>query len=280
MSKKVFYSHCYQQTAWLPMQPFAHRLALGDLCQMRQGRFQPLLNIGDAHLVENLLVSPEIALDQSGWALSRGVKQLLCETQTEQGGDSEDYYWTRQVLEFSHTGDFIFHAKKPKASLLMNWAQIRDDLTLKLTQLHYGFRQVYVITGVAKVEDWGLAVAGQADARLEMSAALCDSNSFNLLSHGSARADRCTGIDCYEKTNGQPAYFFKAKKLVMSDAMTDRYLSLVVENKAELGGGEIANWLQADLLDLVKVNELNLTTSISFFNWVDMSLDDVALLSD
>lgn len=280
MSKKEFYSHCYQQTAWLPMHPFTRRLALGDLCQLRQGRFQPLLNIGDAHLVENLLVSRDIPLDQNGWELSRGVKQLLCETQTELGGDSEDYYWTRQVLDFSQPGDFIFHARKPKANLLLNWAQIKDDLTLKLTQLHYGFRQVYVITGVATAEDWGLAVAGQADARLEMSAALSESNSFSLLSHNSARAERCTGIACYEKTKDQAAYFFKAKKLVMSDAMTDRYLSLVVENKAELGGGEIANWLQADLLDLVKVNELNLTTSIGFFNWVDMSLDDVALLSD
>lgn len=280
MSKKVFYNHCYQQTSWLPMHPLTHRLALGDLCQLRQGRFQPLLNIGDAHLVENLLVSREILLDDSGWALSRGVQQLLCETQTEQGSSNEHYQCTRQVLEFSNTGDFIFHARKPKASLLLNWAQIRDDLTLKLTQLHYGFRQVYVITGVATAQDWGLAVAGQAEARLEMSAALCENNSFRLLSHSSARAERCTGLACYEKSSDQPVYFFKAKKLVMSDTMTDRYLNLVVENKAELGGGDIANWLQADLLDLVKVNELNLTTSISFFNWVDMSLDDVALLSD
>lgn len=279
MSKKMFYSHCYQQTAWLPMHPFTRRLALGDLCQIRQGRFQPLLNIGDAHLVENLLVSREIPLDQSGWELSRGVQQLVCETQTEQGRESERHHWTKQVLEFAQAGDFIFHANAPKARLLLNWAQIRDDLTLKLTQLHYGFRQVYVITGVATADDWGLGVAGQADARLEMSAALCESNRFGLLSHSSARADRCIGIACYEKTNGQPAHFFKAKKLIMSDAMADRYLSQVVENRAELGPDEIAHWLHADLFDLVKANELNLSTSIAFFNWVDMSLDDVALLS-
>lgn len=280
MSKKGFYSHCFQQTTWLPMQPFTRKLALGDLCQLKQGRFQPLLNIGDAHLVENLLISREILLEPYGWALSRGVKQLLCETKTEQGQDFANDYWTRQVLEFSHTGDFMFHASKPTASLLMNWAQIRDDLTLKLTQLHYGFRQVYVITGVATSDNWGLAVAGQADARLEMSAALCESDCFSLLSHRSAKAERCTGISSLEKANEQAAYFFKAKKLVMSDVMTDRYLNLIVENKAELGESEIANWLHADLLDLVKVNELNPTTSISFFKWVDMSLNDVAQLSE
>lgn len=155
-----------------------------------------------------------------------------------------------------------------------------DDLTLKLTQLHYSFRHAYVVTGVALADRWGLAVAGQSDARLEMSVDVCDSDRYALLSHDTAKAERCTGIASYEIAHGRTAHFFKAKKLVMSDAMVDRYLTRVVENKEELGGGEIANWLRADLFDQVKSNELNLTTSISFFTWVDMSLDDVELLTD
>jgi hypothetical protein len=65
----------------------------------------------------------------------------------------------------------------------------------------------------------------------------------------------------------------------MSDAMTDRYLQRIVENKDELGGEEVANWLETDLFDQIRTNELNLTTSMGFFSWVDMSLDDVALLT-
>jgi hypothetical protein len=280
MFKKVFYSHCFQQKGWLPMHPFARRLGLGDLCQIRQGRFQPLLNIDEAHLVENVLVSREMPLEQSGWELSIGVQQLVCESHTEHGRDSEQQDRTKQLLEFSQAGDFIFHAKAPKAKVMLNWAQIRDDLTLKLTQLHYGFRHVYVITGVATADDWGLAVAGQRDARLELSAPLCQSNRFGLFSHSSARADRCMGIASYDKAGSQPAYFFKAKKLITSDAMGDRYLSQLVDNSAELAPDEVANWLQADWLDMVKVNELNLATAIGFFNWVNMSLDDAALMSD
>lgn len=262
------------------MQPLSRQLALGDLCQIRQGRLQPLLNIGDAHLVEHLLVSREIVLDRHGWELSRGVHQLLSETHTEQRHNGELYDLTKQVLAFAEEDDFIFHVAKPKANLLLNWAHIRDDLTLKLTQLHYGFRQVYVITGVATADDWGLAVAGQSDARLEMSAELCQSNCFGLLSHISAKAHRCVGLTSYERASGQPAHFFKAKKMVLSDLMTDHFLRQIIENKPELGPDEIASWLKADLLDLVKANELNLTNCISFFNWVDMSLDDAALLSD
>jgi hypothetical protein len=279
-----FYRQCYLKTGWLPAQPLTHKLAVGDVCQIRNGRFLPLLNIGDAHLVENLLLSYDIPLDTSldrpGWNLSQGTHQSFSEILTEQNPNGEPYQLTRQAVEFLHRGNFIFHAKSPQACLLLNWSQIRDDLTLKLTQLHYSFRHAYVVTGVATAENWGLAVAGQAGARLEMSAEISDSNCYALLSHDTARVERSTGIACFEAARGTAAHFFQAKKLVMSDAMFDRYLTRVVENKDELGNAELAHWLRADLFDQIKSNELNLTTSISFFNWVDMSLDDVELLTD
>jgi hypothetical protein len=280
MSKTQFYRHCYLKTGWLPAQPLTHKLAVGDVCQIRNGRFMPLLNIGDAHLVENLLLGYDLPLDSPGWDLSQGTHQSFSETLTEQDPDGEQYQWTRQAVEFLHRGDFIFHAKSPKACLLLNWSQIRDDLTLKLTQLHYSFRHAYVVTGVATAEEWGLAVAGQADARLEMTAEVCDSDCYALLSHDTAKAERCTGIARFEASRGRAAHFFQAKKLVMSDTMVDRYLTRIVENKDELGNAEIAHWLRADLFDQIKSNELNLTTSISFFSWVDLSLDDVELLTD
>ena len=113
-----------------------------------------------------------------------------------------------------------------------------------------------------------------------MSVKLASHDCYHLLSHESALAERSQGLACYEASRGRTAYFLKAKKMVMSDAMTDRYLSKVIENKDELSSGEVANWLQTDLLNQVKTNELNLNTSISFFTWVDLSLDDVELLTD
>jgi hypothetical protein len=278
MSKYEFYRHCFRETGWVPMQPLTRKLTLGDVCQIRDGRFQPLLNIGDAHLVENLLVSHAIELDKFAWTMSRGARQGYSETVADQDPSGERHQWTRQAVEFTHEGDFIFHAKHPKAWLVLNWNQIRDDLTLKLTQLHYSFRHAYVITGIATAEEWGLAVAGQNDARLEMSADIDTSDRFSLLSHDSARSDRCTGIASYEISHGEAAHFFRAKRLVMSDAMVDRYLIHLVQNKDELGHTEIANWLNGDLYNQFKANDLNLTTSIGLFSWTNLSLDDVERL--
>ena len=280
MLKNDFLRHCYRETGWVPMQPLTRKLVLGDICQIRHGRLQPLLNIGDTHLVENLLVSHSINLDEHAWTMSRGASQSFSETVTEQDQTGENIQWTRQAVEFSSEGDFIFHAKTPRAQLLLNWHQIKDDLTLKLTQLHYGFRDAYVITGIATSEEWGLAIAAQRDARLEMCADVNSSDRFTLLSHNSARSERCSGIANYDMAHGETAYFFKAKRLVMSDAMFDRYMIGLVQNREELPGEEMANWLDGDLFDRIKVNDLNLTSSIGFFSWADLSLDDVERFSD
>ncbi|MCA2997718.1 MAG: hypothetical protein ING75_03860 [Rhodocyclaceae bacterium] len=279
MSKQDFYRQCYQVTGWVPAQSLTQRFSIGEICQIRNGRLQPLLNIGDAHLVENLMLSHEIPLHQNDWQLSQGAHQVLSEKIEDKIATGSQDVWTRQVIEFSGKQDFVFHALAPKARLLLNWNQIRDDLTLKLTQLHYSFRHVYVVTAVASAVEWGLAVAGEAGARLEMSSAVSDCNYFRLLSHPSAQSDRCTGMASFEVSRGEPAHFIQAKKLVMSDAMSDRYLQRVVENTEELSHEEVANWLQTDFFDQIRANELNLTTSMGFFSWVDVSLDDVELLT-
>ena len=279
MSKIDFYRDCYLNTGWLPMQPLTRGIAIGDICQILQGRFQPLLNVVDAHLVAQVSVSREIPLCADDWRLEQGVQQSSSELLSAAGENGEHYLQTRQVLEFSQAGSFMFHANEARAHLLLNWDHIRDDLTLKLTQTHYGFREAYAVTGVVTLNEWGMAVAGQSCARLVMSAALDSTDRFALLSHSSARAEQCHGMASYDKAHGLPAYFFKARKLVLSDEMRDRYLMQLVENQTHLRPTEIANWLNANLLDLVKSNELNLNTSMKFFDWVDLSLDDVARLA-
>lgn len=279
MSRQDFYTDCYLSTGWLPMQPLTHCVAIGDVCRIGQGRFQPLLNIVDAHLVEPLSVSRIVPLAADAWRLSRGAQQSFCEAKSAEDEDGERCCQTRQVLEFAHPGSFMFHAGEVSAQLLLNWNLIRDDLTLKLTQLHYGFREAYVVTAVATMTDWGLVVAAQAGARLEMSSALDSADCFALLSHESARVEQCQGIASHDFGRGRAAHFFKAKKLVLSDEMHDRYLNQVVENSAHLRPQDVAGWLDANLLDLAKNNELNLNSCIRYFGWADLSLDDVMRLA-
>lgn len=260
------------------MQPLTQAVAVGDVCQLLQGRFQPLLNLEHAHLVEPLHTSAPVPLAPADWSLGRDVILAASDSSWSADGDGEQRLWTRQALEFSQAGDFLFYGKDARARLLRNWHHLRDDVTIKLTQTHFGFRDVYVVTGIARTDEWALAVAGQAGARLEMSAASDNCNWHALLGHASARTERSQGIASYEVGRGQPAYFFKAKKLVLSDKMHDRYLNLLFEHEGRHSHGEIASWGRANLLNLSRANELTLNTCIEFFAWTDLSLDDVERL--
>jgi len=278
MLKADFYRACFLNSGWIPVQDFAQTIAIGDVAQIRNGRLQTLVNLQQAHLIETLELSRPLALGDLFWRLEQGVCQSLSETQTLQDDAAELYFQTRQVLEFSRRGDFLFHARHGSARYLLNWNLIRDDATLKLTQLHYQFRQAYVVTAVATMHEWGLAIAGQDEARLEMSSASNSCDRYGLLSHPSARAEVSRGIASFDVGKDRPAHFFRAKKLILSEATHDRYLSQLVENHAHLRDDEIAHWLNADLINLGRSSDLSLNTCGAYFSWCDMSLNDLALL--
>lgn len=278
MHKLRFLQDCYRRTGWLPMQPLARELAVGDVCQLRHGRFVPLLNLAEAHLLEPLVVSTALALDAGTWRFGADVRQAFCETQWHEDGQGGHQAATKQVLEFTQAGGFAFSAASVQARLLVNWHALRDDVTLKLTQARYSFREAYVVTGVAEALDWGLVVAGEAGARLELVTALECSDRYRLLGHASARARQAHGIADFEQAQGQPGYFFKARKLVLSEAMHDHYLAQLLDNPGQLAASQVAHWLDAPLLNLARGNELNLNSSLDFFAWESLSLDDVARL--
>lgn len=275
MLKADFYQTFHASTGWLPMQALTHPVALGDVCQVHLGRSQALLNLANLNLLEPIHSSGELALDPKAWSIGAGVQQTFYERQQGRE-DDQPAVLTRQVLTFDQPGSFAFHALAPTARYLLNWNRLRSDATLKLTQLHYTFRHIYVVTAVATTRDWTLAVAGQPAAHLEMAAELDTSDYLGLLGDGAARIERSKGLAVTEQGRGRPAHFFKAKKLVISDALYDYLLAQILAQVDAHGRHTMLRLLDTDPLNLLKANELNLTTAIEFFNWSDLSLGDVA----
>jgi hypothetical protein len=279
MLRKQFYRDYYLQTGFLPMQPLTHALALGDVCQIHQGRILPLLNIAQARLVEPLVHSRALVLAPADISLRRDAMQRNSTAAWHDDGSGKQQLRTHQTLEFSQAGGFIFAGGQGSARLLCNWNEIRDDLTVKLTQLHYGFREVYVVTALVTVDQWALAVAAQPGASLKMSAKSESSDGYALLADPSARHESSEGMAVHEAGQGRPAHFFKARKLVLSDLMHDRYLNHLLESEPGSRPFGLPNWNRTSLQNLIRANELTLNTCIDFYTWVDLSLDDIERLA-
>lgn len=274
MNKKQFYRQCYLQTGgWIPVTSPNQQIELGDFCQIKVEQLRCLGNILSLRLVEDVLISENLSLDSDNWRLNEGVSQIFCATEQQQNSE-----WTNQVLEFEHQGSFFFYGGNPTCQLILNFSHFKDDITVKLTQSEFNFRDIYVITGVTTVDDWALAIAGKAKAQLKTTTQIRASDYFDLLIHQSSMAEQSNDIAIYQKHNEMPTSFFKAKKLVLKDHKKEYFLKEILCREQTMAPQTLSSWLNSDLLDRVEANELNLGTCLDFFTWVDVSLDDVEKL--
>jgi hypothetical protein len=262
---------------WLPMMPLTKAVVPGDFGQLRGGSLAALGNILDLSLVQPVDANEPLALADD-WCWSSGVipqyRGSGNETQSSDGG-ANDRGWQKQALGFDGPGSFAFHGRAPQGQWLLNWAEFAPDITLKLTQSVFTFREVVVVTAVAEVSQWGLAIAGGADAELVVTSE--DSSDWGGLSHQSAQLAQSRGLTQAVLGCEQGGYFFKAKKLVLSAQKHDQLMQQLLQQANPPTEAQLSHWLLGGLINRVQANELNLNTCLDIFDWADVTLADLHL---
>lgn len=279
MNNRTFLRQCYLQTGgWIPMTPMLSRLELGDFGQINHERVNLLGNVFALHLVEDIEIAEDIHLNTNNWQLSDGVNRSFNEREQLMDEGQSAIEWRKQVLSFNEPGSFFFHGHNPVARMVLNWSRFKNDITLKLTQADFSFREVMVVTEVATLDNWTLAISGAADAELELSAQTSTNDFFDLLAEQSCRAQQSRDIATFERHIGPSCFFFKGKKLVLRDHKEEQFIRQTLDQRERYNQQTLANWLNTDMINRVESNELNIATCLEFFDWVDLNLDDVEKL--
>lgn len=269
----------YQHTGWIPAWPLEQCLALGDVCQLQDGRLSKLVNCSHLPLVESIDFSSSIKLDEHLWQVLNGVNQQHSSSEHLLGEQGQVQVVSSQSLGFAQPGAFIFSAKDPKAHFILNWSAVNKDIALKLVQLHFSLRQAFVITRLAQVHHWALAIAAQADAQLDTLSDSLDCNPFSLLGHSSTRATLARNMRQVQTVCDRPAYFFQAKKLVLSARAEDTILRHLLDQPSQLATATFANYPQMDAAEFFRNSDLSLNTAMELYSWANFGLDDVALMA-
>lgn len=284
--KQPFYCNLYHHSGrFFPTLPENQALLLGDFFQIQDGKCIPLGNIGDLEFQEAPAFSDPIALRSGDWAFHSGVHQCFSLTDGTSGDNGTIRRLSKQVFGFEEVGSHLFMGKDPQERLLLNWTSMKDELTLKMTQEDYGFREVYVVTGAVYVSAWGLLMAEQAHAHIAVSSEVMDADFFEWLFHATARIEESEHIHSVRQRQSSHPSFFKAKKLVMNEKSKEAYINKRLYQRQMAHGDEkassfaVINWLKTDLMNLMKANELNPSTALGFFDWEDMTLDDLKRLA-
>ncbi|HTR00569.1 MAG TPA: hypothetical protein VMH83_11285 [Candidatus Acidoferrum sp.] len=275
-----FIRHCHQATGgWMPLAPLTQHVVPGDFCRMHDAGLRVLGNIARLGFApKSQPHETEFTVPDGCLRLSHGVHQVFRAEEYCEDDAGARQQATRHALQFDAAGSFIFSGSRPRYRMIRNWHDFEIDITVKLTQAEFAFRDLYVVTQLLRVDEWALAIAGETEARLEQVAAHRSGDHFQLFSHPASRGLQCKGIAVYQKSDSVAAHFFKARKLTLRQAKKDALLNRVLAGRHKYSEQEKANWLEQDALNLVEANELNIATCLEFFEWRDAGLEDALRL--
>jgi hypothetical protein len=295
---KKFYSNFYSRTnGYIPSKPLNKTLFPGDFFHIINGEMVVLGSIFSGNIIDtkNVAFEHHIKLHPSSWQFNNGVTKPYSGRGTGNNAIDGVFEFSKQILAFETSGSFFFTSNNPEAVKIKNWSEIQDELIIKLTQTHFSFRELYLITETASTSDWTLAISSSSHGELEVA---IESDNFGLVDvfgHANSKTIQSKDIEYYNRESERKPSFFKAKKLVEQNETLPVFIDKLIYQRAQLNiwgknfykynlnynqDHEVAqlNNAQLSILDLLPGNQLNPNTALLYFKWADATLDDIEKL--
>ena len=293
---KKFYRSCYNRTnGFIPTKPLYQNMYPGDFFQIKNGEVVGLGNIFRNGVIrlEDCKFINGIRLNPANWNFSEGVAKHYSGRGSGHNPVGDEFGFSRQVLAFDDFGSFIFHSYRPEAVKIANWNAIQDQLTIKLTQTMYSFRELYVVIESAVAEDWTLAIGSSKKAELEIATKHKNFGLVDLFGKSDSKTIQAREIEFYHKETRKKPSFFRAKKLAVQQDKQEDFISNFITERTQYSSWvssfyeydfhhdtldfstALSQNVQTNVLDMLQANALNPNTALEYFNWVDANLDDI-----
>jgi hypothetical protein len=298
---KQFYQEAYRKTGgYFSQIPNARNVYPGDFFQIRNGQMIILGNIFNPAIIdyEDVNFENEIPLNPSAWSFQRGCSKPYAGKGSGQNIIDGEFEYSKQILAFEERGSFLFKGNDPQAFRIANWSHFQDALIIKMTQTHYSFRELFIVTDCVALKDWTLAISGNKNGELEIATETENFGLTSIFGDPSNKTIQSKEIEFYQNETIQKSQFFKAKKLVVNNDKIDVFISNMISREDnhqkwardffEQPLGETNNTYASpidhavgqNVLDLLQGNQLNVNTALNYFQWVNAGLDDLEQLCE
>ncbi|MEE4000435.1 hypothetical protein V1T75_08790 [Tenacibaculum sp. FZY0031] len=294
---KKFYIDFYNRTnGFIPSKPLNQHIYPGDFFQIHKGEVIVLGNIFKNNIVaiDEVELEYGIELSSYNWNFSNGVTKPYSGRDSGKNPIEGNFGYSKQILAFQEFGSFFFTSEQPEAVRILNWNEIASELIIKLTQVLYSFRELYVVTESVTTNAWALAVSGSDKGELEIASEAESSGLIELFGKASSKTIQARDIEYYNRENKRIPSFFKAKKLIVQPEKLEVFISNLIRERT--GVIDWANRMfknsfhnetftvaipknkPISVLDMLQANQLNPNTALQYFTWENASLDDVEKL--
>lgn len=295
---KNFYRQLYFKTGFIATKPLNQNLLPGDYFQIKNGEIMLLGNLYRNSIIgpQDVELSAVISLNASSWNFSDGISKPYSGRANGDSSIDGQFEFSKQILKFVDKGSFSFRAEEPQSIKINNWNDIQQQLIIKLTYSLFSFRELYLVTESATATRTTLAIAGEANAELELATDIENFGLVDIFGYPSTRTIQSKDIDYYHCETKRKSAYFKAKKLVlkqeklesfMSDFIdksanrsewVDQFFDSVFHNDIDYNSQVIRKNAQGCFVDMLHSTELNSNTALLYFKWADANLEDVEKL--
>lgn len=293
---KRFYRSFYNRTnGFIPTKPLNQSMYPGDFFQIVNGELIILGNIFRKNILnaDDVAFENGIKLNPASWNFSEGVTKAYSGRDSGHNPIEGDFEFSKQLLNFDGFGSFFFKSSTPESVKFANWSDFKDELIIKMTQILYSFRELYIVTECATTEDWTLAIASSDKGELEIATESENFGLVDIFGDSSAKTIQARDIDFYHREDKRKPSFFKAKKLIVQQEKLEIFISQLISDKTRVAlwannfyqydfyhdelsySPPITRNAQACVLDMLQANQLNPNTALQYFSWANTSLDDV-----
>lgn len=294
-----FYRNFYNRTnGFIPTKPLNQNMYPGDFFQIRNGEIIVLGNIFRKNIVDvdDVVIENAVKLNPASWNFNEGVTKAYSGRDTGHNAIEGDFEFSKQLLAFDGFGSFFFKSSAPESVKIANWSEIRQQLIIKMTQIMYSFREVYIVTECATTESWTLAISSSDKGELEIATESENFGLVDIFGDASAKTIQARDIEFYHREEKRKPSFFKAKKLIVQQEKLEVFISELINDRTQISAWAnnfyeydfhhdhlsfstpITNNAQASVLDMLQANQLNPNTALLYFSWANTSLDDVEKL--
>ncbi len=293
-----FYKNFYNRTnGFIPAKPLNQHMYPGDFFQIKNGEIIVLGNIFRNAIVhvEDAVFDNGIKLNPASWNFSEGVSKAYSGRDSGHNAIEGDFEFSKQLLTFDGFGSFFFKSEASESVKFANWSDFQQELIIKMTQIIYSFREVYIVTETATAKNWTLAIAGSDKGELEIAT---ESESFGLVDifgDSNAKTIQARDIEFYHREDKKKPSFFKAKKLIVQPEKLEVFISQLIYERTQVvpwastffeydfyhdtvSSLPVTKNAQASILDMLQANQLNPNTALQYFSWTNTNLDDVEKL--
>lgn len=296
---KRFYVDFYNKTnGFIPSKPLKQHIYPGDFFQIQNGEIIVLGNIFRKNIVDadEVVFGYGITQNEYNWNFNSGVTKPYTGRDSGQNPIEGNFGYTRQVIAFKDYGSFLFSSKNPSSVKIENWSDIADELIIKLTQVLYSFREVYVVTENVVTSNWTLVISGSEKGELEIASEKEHIGILELFGDINSKTIQARDIEVFQKETKKRPSFFKAKKLVVQPERLEVFINELLSERTgmlewvnnffdyDFYNEEVFKYKkmptnpQVSILDMLSGNQLNPNTALQYFKWANANLDDIEKL--